>query len=123
MARDEHAQEQDDGHPNDRIHRHDSHRPGYDHHDRHRHDDHRADARPGPEPWQAPGYTYRRELGSGASGRVVQARHDATDTPVAIKHLLPSVAGFALRQEAEVNRGRPRDPRDPMVLSSLALCC
>jgi len=34
-----------------------------------------------------PGYTQERELGAGASGRVVLARHDATGTPVAIKYL------------------------------------
>src|SRR5689334_19698508 len=37
--------------------------------------------------WTAPGYTESRELGSGASGRVVLGFHDATSTPVAIKYL------------------------------------
>ncbi|MFE5854621.1 protein kinase [Streptomyces sp. NPDC056500] len=37
--------------------------------------------------WSVPGYTDARELGSGASGRVVQAVHDTTGTPVAIKYL------------------------------------
>ncbi|MGI5380853.1 protein kinase domain-containing protein [Streptomyces sp. CA-251387] len=33
------------------------------------------------------GYTHDRELGAGASGRVILARHDNTGTPVAIKYL------------------------------------
>ncbi|MFI1393473.1 serine/threonine-protein kinase [Streptomyces sp. NPDC020681] len=37
--------------------------------------------------WQVPGYTESRELGSGASGRVVLAAHHATGMPVAIKYL------------------------------------
>lgn len=37
--------------------------------------------------WTIPGYTERRTLGSGGSGRVVLATHDATGTDVAIKYL------------------------------------
>lgn len=37
--------------------------------------------------WTVPGYTESRELGAGASGRVVAAFHDATGVPVAIKYL------------------------------------
>ncbi|MFF8266742.1 serine/threonine-protein kinase [Streptomyces sp. NPDC016562] len=37
--------------------------------------------------WVVPGYTEARELGSGASGRVVLAVHDGTGTAVAIKYL------------------------------------
>jgi serine/threonine-protein kinase len=37
--------------------------------------------------WIVPGYRHTRELGSGASGRVVLALHEATGTPVAIKYL------------------------------------
>ncbi|MFE5731468.1 protein kinase [Streptomyces sp. NPDC056528] len=37
--------------------------------------------------WMVPGYTEARELGAGASGRVVLAVHDATGTPVAVKYL------------------------------------
>lgn len=37
--------------------------------------------------WVVPGYTETRELGSGASGRVVLAVHDATGIPVAVKYL------------------------------------
>ncbi|MEV0965149.1 serine/threonine-protein kinase [Streptomyces sp. NPDC049910] len=37
--------------------------------------------------WTVPGYTESRELGSGGSGRVVLAVHDATGTPVAVKYL------------------------------------
>lgn len=41
-----------------------------------------------PAQWVVPGYRHERELGSGASGRVVLARHEATGTPVAIKYLI-----------------------------------
>lgn len=37
--------------------------------------------------WVVSGYTESRELGSGASGRVVLAVHEATGTPVAVKYL------------------------------------
>ncbi|MFE7183743.1 serine/threonine-protein kinase [Streptomyces erythrochromogenes] len=37
--------------------------------------------------WSVPGYTEVRELGSGGSGRVVLAVHDATGTAVAVKYL------------------------------------
>ncbi|MFF4259278.1 serine/threonine-protein kinase [Streptomyces sp. NPDC001663] len=37
--------------------------------------------------WAVPGYTQIKELGSGASGRVVLATHDTTGTQVAIKYL------------------------------------
>ncbi|MFF8288864.1 serine/threonine-protein kinase [Streptomyces sp. NPDC016309] len=37
--------------------------------------------------WVVPGYTETRELGSGASGRVVLAVHDGTGIPVAVKYL------------------------------------
>ncbi|MGW5411987.1 serine/threonine-protein kinase [Actinomadura geliboluensis] len=37
--------------------------------------------------WRVGGYTEVRELGAGAQGRVVLARHDASGTPVAIKYL------------------------------------
>ncbi|GLW12344.1 hypothetical protein Misp01_74720 [Microtetraspora sp. NBRC 13810] len=40
-----------------------------------------------PSAWQVPGYTEIRELGAGASGRVVMARHDEDGTLVAIKYL------------------------------------
>ncbi|MGW1059026.1 serine/threonine-protein kinase [Micromonospora rubida] len=38
--------------------------------------------------WRVSGYTEVRELGSGASGRVVLATHDASGTPVAVKYLV-----------------------------------
>ena len=41
---------------------------------------------------EAPGYTPLRELGSGASGTVVLARHEATGQLAAIKHLSPQMA-------------------------------
>ncbi|GAA0664922.1 hypothetical protein GCM10010193_15410 [Kitasatospora atroaurantiaca] len=53
--------------------------------------------------WELPGYTHGRELGSGASGRVVLAHHDATGTPVAIKYLSGEAAGNeSFRAEAEL---------------------
>ncbi|GGR65974.1 hypothetical protein GCM10010269_00670 [Streptomyces humidus] len=48
---------------------------------------------PGAEPWTVPGYTPSRELGSGASGRVMLARHDGTGSPVAIKYLSERLRG------------------------------
>ncbi|MFE2070393.1 serine/threonine-protein kinase [Streptomyces sp. NPDC059467] len=41
----------------------------------------------GGDQWTVPGYTQNKELGSGASGRVVLATHDTTGTRVAIKYL------------------------------------
>ncbi|WP_236238800.1 serine/threonine-protein kinase [Streptomyces sp. CC228A] len=41
--------------------------------------------------WTVPGYTEVRELGSGASGRVVRAVHHGTGVPVAVKHLSESL--------------------------------
>ncbi|MEU4567882.1 serine/threonine-protein kinase [Micromonospora sp. NPDC023956] len=57
--------------------------------------------------WQVSGYTHRRELGSGASGRVILAVHDATGTPAAIKYLIGKVGDdpsfrAAFRAEAEL---------------------
>ncbi|WP_228474251.1 serine/threonine-protein kinase, partial [Streptomyces calidiresistens] len=50
---------------------------------------HREDTRD--EGWVVPGYTPGRELGSGASGRVVLAAHVATGEPVAVKYLEPTL--------------------------------
>ncbi|MEU3170171.1 serine/threonine-protein kinase [Streptosporangium sp. NPDC006930] len=53
-----------------------------------------------PSAWRVPGYTEIRELGAGAAGRVVMARHDADDIMVAIKYLsdeLRSDVGFVAR--------------------------
>jgi serine/threonine-protein kinase len=59
--------------------------------------------------WVVPGYTEERELGRGASGRVVAAIHNDSGQPVAVKYLAPKLfrdpaflAGF--RDEAEVLR-------------------
>ncbi|WNI15060.1 serine/threonine-protein kinase [Actinacidiphila sp. ITFR-21] len=41
----------------------------------------------GAERWVVPGYTHERDLGAGASGLVVLARHQTTGTAVAIKYL------------------------------------
>ncbi|GLF96934.1 serine/threonine-protein kinase [Streptomyces yaizuensis] len=54
--------------------------------------------------WTVPGYTESRELGSGTSGRVVLAVHDATGVPVAVKYLaerLRSDHDFVLGLRAE----------------------
>ncbi|WP_207944496.1 serine/threonine-protein kinase [Actinomadura rubrisoli] len=42
--------------------------------------------------WRVPGYSEMRELGEGAQGRVVLARHDATGRPAAIKYLADRLA-------------------------------
>ncbi|MFF8848108.1 protein kinase [Streptomyces sp. NPDC015127] len=60
--------------------------------------------------WEVPGYSTVRELGSGASGRVVEALDHSTSTPVAIKYLdeqLHTDQGFreAFRSEAELLSG------------------
>ncbi|MFD8318888.1 serine/threonine-protein kinase [Kitasatospora purpeofusca] len=56
-------------------------------------------------PWELPEYVHERELGAGASGRVVLARHRATGTPVAVKYLHSTAGTAALRAEAEVLAG------------------
>ncbi|WP_132876495.1 serine/threonine-protein kinase [Tamaricihabitans halophyticus] len=43
------------------------------------------------ENWRLGGYTEVRELGAGASGRVVHAVHDASGTAVAIKYVSPQL--------------------------------
>ncbi|MFG1811347.1 serine/threonine-protein kinase [Streptomyces sp. NPDC049040] len=78
---------------------------------RHTMDGNGGPGRPGHEaPWRVPGYTEERELGAGASGRVVLARHDATGTAVAVKYLSGGVGreeGFreAFRGEARLLGG------------------
>jgi tRNA A-37 threonylcarbamoyl transferase component Bud32 len=59
--------------------------------------------------WVVPGYTESRQLGQGASGRVVAAVHDDSGTPVAIKYLSPKLFRdpaflHAFREEAELLR-------------------
>ncbi|RJL32641.1 serine/threonine-protein kinase [Bailinhaonella thermotolerans] len=54
--------------------------------------------------WQVDGYTHVRELGEGASGRVVLARHEASGVDVAIKYLSDELRGdldFLSRFRAE----------------------
>ncbi|MFF3517189.1 serine/threonine-protein kinase, partial [Streptomyces sp. NPDC002573] len=60
--------------------------------------------------WAVPGYTESRELGSGASGRVVLAVHVETGVPVAVKYLSDSLRtrpGFleGFRSEARLLGG------------------
>ncbi|MEV8094472.1 serine/threonine-protein kinase [Kitasatospora sp. NPDC085879] len=56
--------------------------------------------------WELPGYTHERELGAGAAGRVVLARHDATGMPVAVKYLNGEHADHEnFRTEAELLAG------------------
>ncbi len=57
--------------------------------------------------WTLPDYVHERELGSGAVGRVVLARHEQTGTPVAIKYLVRALRTdqdfrTAYRHEAEL---------------------
>ncbi len=69
--------------------------------------DSNGDARAGVAGWSVPGYTGLKALGSGGSGDVVLARHDASGTMVAIKYLRrelladPHWAGL-FRGEAQV---------------------
>uniref|UniRef100_UPI000AD920D4 serine/threonine-protein kinase n=2 Tax=Actinomadura formosensis TaxID=60706 RepID=UPI000AD920D4 len=64
-------------------------------------------------PWSVEGFTEVRELGAGAQGRVVLARHTGSGTPVAIKYLNrrdgDERAIESLRAEA-VMLGRVADP-------------
>ncbi|MFE7869970.1 protein kinase [Micromonospora humida] len=57
--------------------------------------------------WRLSGYTPVRQLGTGASGRVLLATHDATGTPVAIRYLTPSLGvdpafRMAFREQARL---------------------
>ncbi|MBO2460465.1 serine/threonine-protein kinase [Actinomadura violacea] len=55
--------------------------------------------------WRVDGYTEVRELGAGAQGRVVLARHEPSGTPVAIKYLNASASEAdreRLRHEARM---------------------
>jgi eukaryotic-like serine/threonine-protein kinase len=59
--------------------------------------------------WTVPGYTEERQLGKGASGRVVAAVSEATGQRVAIKYLSPALVGdlvfmWRFRAEAVVQR-------------------
>ena len=61
------------------------------------------------EDWTVPGYTEERELGRGASGKVVEAVNDATGQRVAIKYLSPSLVRdpafmWGFRTEAQMLR-------------------
>ena len=59
--------------------------------------------------WAVPGYTEARELGRGASGKVVEAISDATGRRVAIKYLSPALVRdpafmWGFRAEAQLLR-------------------
>ncbi|MEU4359248.1 serine/threonine-protein kinase [Streptomyces virginiae] len=54
--------------------------------------------------WEIPGYRHGGELGAGASGRVVEALHEDSGTPVAIKYLTHG-ARTAFRAEARLLLG------------------
>jgi eukaryotic-like serine/threonine-protein kinase len=61
------------------------------------------------EDWAVPGYTEERELGRGASGKVVEAVNDTTGQRVAIKYLSPALLGdpafmWGFRAEAQMLR-------------------
>jgi eukaryotic-like serine/threonine-protein kinase len=60
-------------------------------------------------PWVVPGYAEERQLGRGASGRVVAAVHEANGQRVAIKYLAPKLFGdpdflAGFRAEADLLR-------------------
>ena len=62
--------------------------------------------------WRVEGYTEVRELGAGAQGRVVLARHEPSGTPVAIKYLNASASEAErerLRHDARM-LGRAESP-------------
>ncbi|MQY03756.1 serine/threonine-protein kinase [Actinomadura macrotermitis] len=64
--------------------------------------------------WSLPGYVEEQELGSGAQGRVVLARHESSGHPVAVKYLAPALLGNprareTFRSEAELLK-RVTDP-------------
>jgi serine/threonine-protein kinase len=61
------------------------------------------------EGWTVPGYVEERQLGTGASGRVVAAVSEATGQHVAIKYLSPALVGdssfmWGFRNEAQTLR-------------------
>ncbi|MFD0900734.1 serine/threonine-protein kinase [Actinomadura sediminis] len=73
-----------------------------------------------PHGWSLPGYVEVAELGAGAQGQVVLARHEAGGIPVAIKYLAPALLADAaardtFRREADVLR-RVTDPHVAQLL-------
>ena len=60
--------------------------------------------------WAIPGYTALKELGSGAFGAVILARHDETGTPVAIKYLRQDLSGRDRSRGGGGRRNRHRHP-------------
>ncbi|WP_075896749.1 serine/threonine-protein kinase [Actinomadura sp. CNU-125] len=73
-----------------------------------------------PHGWSLPGYIEVAELGKGAQGQVVLARHETGGIPVAIKYLAPELISNAtardtFRSEAEVLR-RVIDPHVARLL-------
>jgi serine/threonine-protein kinase len=65
--------------------------------------------------WTVPGFSTLGELGVGATGRVVIAVEDATGRRVAIKYLVPHLAGdqtFVARFRAGcTSTSRPKGPQ------------
>ncbi|WP_441248537.1 serine/threonine-protein kinase [Kitasatospora sp. McL0602] len=61
--------------------------------------------------WTLPGYTHERELGAGASGRVMLARHDSTGTRVAVKYLSAAVGDTDSFRNEAVLLGGLRSPQ------------
>lgn len=57
-------------------------------------------AAPEGAPWQVPDYLAEQDLGTGASGRSVRARHEPTGTPVAITYLSAALTEDSSFREA-----------------------
>jgi serine/threonine protein kinase len=60
--------------------------------------------------WTVPGYTHVREIGTGASGRVVLAVDDVTQTQVVIKYLRPGAAPPGRFGDEAAKLGALEDP-------------
>jgi serine/threonine protein kinase len=60
--------------------------------------------------WTVPGYTHVREIGTGASGRVVLAVDDVTQTQVIIKYLRPGAAPPGRFRDEAAKLGALEDP-------------
>ncbi|WP_217998507.1 serine/threonine-protein kinase, partial [Actinomadura rubrobrunea] len=63
-----------------------------------------------PAVWRVAGFEELRELGAGAQGRVVLARHEESGTPVAIKYVSADAEQRELLRREAVLLGRVDDP-------------